>query len=79
MLCLAGLSIIPPARRRIAAAVVTVVKPERFLRRLFQTVHGNRSEPGAEGHLYRFPQLCSNPSRDLCAFADEIIKWTHTK
>jgi len=32
-------------------AVVTVVKPERFLRRLFQTACGNHQEEVAEGHL----------------------------
>jgi hypothetical protein len=64
MLCLVGLLNCLAAKRKIAVgAVVTVVKPEQFLRRLFQTVRGNRSEPGAEGHLYRFPQLWPFPQR----------------
>jgi hypothetical protein len=64
MLCLVGLLIIASYKEEVAAgAVVTVVKPERFLRRLFQTVRGNRSESGPEGHLYRFPQLWPFPQR----------------
>jgi hypothetical protein len=43
--------------------VVTVVKPERFVRRLFQTACGNHQEEVAEGHLYRFPQLWPFPQR----------------
>jgi len=37
--------------------VVNVVKPKRFLRRLFQAACGNHQEEVAEGALWRFPQL----------------------
>ena len=44
-------------------AVVTVVKPQRFLRRLFQAARGNHKERIAEGLLCRFPQLRQFPQR----------------
>jgi hypothetical protein len=48
MLCLVGLLELPAAKKQIAVgAVVTVVKPERFLRRLFQTARGNRFRTSA--------------------------------
>src|SRR2546427_580490 len=47
----------------VGGAVVTVEKPERFLRRLFQTACGNHQEEVAEGFLVRFPQLRQFPQR----------------
>jgi hypothetical protein len=44
-------------------AVVTVGKPQRFLRRLFQAARGNHQERIAEGLLCRFPQLRQFPQR----------------
>src|SRR5437870_1005878 len=44
-------------------AVVTVGKPQRFLRRLFQAARGNHKERIAEGLLCRFPQLRQFPQR----------------
>ncbi len=38
-------------KEKAAGAVVTVGKPERFLRRLFQAACGNHQENGAEGNL----------------------------
>jgi len=37
--------------------VVNVVKPKRFLRRLFQVAGGNHQEEIAAGNLCRFPQV----------------------
>ena len=58
----------PPKGIVAVGAVVTVVKPERFVRRLFQTACGNHQEEVAEGHLCRFPQLWPFPQRVRRAF-----------
>jgi hypothetical protein len=47
----------------VAEAVVTVEKPERLLRRLFQAACGNHQEKFAEGILVGFPQLRPFPQR----------------
>ena len=56
-----GLLVIAFSKGVAVGAVVTVGKPERFLRRRFQTACGNPQEEVAEGDLYRFPQLWPFP------------------